>query len=365
MQPPVTPAELAALPERVRDFLTMLTYKRPAWSASEAAFIARYIVPTGAQPDSFGNYWLDVRAADDVQNRVLWSSHTDTVHSAGGMQGIIYGDGIATSDSNDCLGADCTAGVWLMVNMIRAGVPGLYVFHRAEEIGGLGSQYIKEHTPEALHGIEIAIAFDRRGFRDVITYQGGQRTASDAFAASFSAALSATGFRWQEYEASTGGTFTDTANYKRIVPECSNIAVGYLHAHGPDESQDVAFACDLLDSLIALDQSKLVAERDPTATEYLYKGKYGTAYRSSYAPYTPPSADEWAELYGLGGSSNDKPLYDLTDTYSDYEVTADSFPRELEAYVYSNPAIVASFLHECGNDVNDLKAFARTLKWGG
>ena len=46
-----------------------------------------------------------------------------------------------------------------MREMILAGIPGLYVFHRNEESGGAGSDWIARETPWELHGIKAAIAF--------------------------------------------------------------------------------------------------------------------------------------------------------------------------------------------------------------
>jgi hypothetical protein len=48
----------------------------------------------------------------------------------------------ATERKPECLGADCAAGVALMVSMIHARVPGYYVFHDGEEQGCLGSRFL-------------------------------------------------------------------------------------------------------------------------------------------------------------------------------------------------------------------------------
>ena len=50
---------------------------------------------------------------------------------------------IIQSDNNECLGGDDGTGVWLMTKLIEAGVPGRYIFHRAEEVGGRGSGWIE------------------------------------------------------------------------------------------------------------------------------------------------------------------------------------------------------------------------------
>lgn len=232
----------------------MLRYRRPAGSGTERAFIKRFLMPLGAQPDHFGN--LILRIGKDP---VLWSSHTDTVHHKDGMQDIAHNGQVyklAPNSSSNCLGADCTTGVWIMTEMVKANVPGLYIWHRAEETGGGGSTFIAYKTPHLLDGINYAIAFDRKGTDSIITHQFG-RCASDKFAASLGTYLPGL------FPDDTG-IFTDTANYTHIVPECTNLSIGYSNAHGPSETQDIAFPTKLLEYIKRLDTSKLVIARNPS-----------------------------------------------------------------------------------------------------
>lgn len=237
-------------------FAQMLTYRRPAGSKSERNFINRFIKPLEVEVDAFGNLWKRIGTAP-----VLWSSHTDTVHSHGGKQALDIGeDGWITAPQSNCLGADCTTGVYLMREMILRGVEGLYVFHRAEEIGGQGSSWIAKNNPGLLEGIKFAIAFDRKDIASVITHQF-TRCCSDAFADSLIAQLDPSFFK------DDGGTFTDTANYVDLIPECTNLSVGYFSQHTKHEKQHVGFALWLLDKMCNLDVSKLVSVRDPKAID--------------------------------------------------------------------------------------------------
>jgi hypothetical protein len=149
-----------------------------------------------------------------------------------------------------------------MVNMIRARIPGTYVFHCEEEIGGCGSRYIADETPERLAGLQYAIAFDRKGHDEIITHQMGERCCSVAFARSLGGVLLPMAFR-----ASDGGTFTDTANYAEIIPECTNLAVGYHNQHQNNEWLDVEHATRLLDTLLLARWDDLICERDPSVSE--------------------------------------------------------------------------------------------------
>jgi len=123
-----------------------------------------------------------------------------------------------------------------MMEMVLAGVEGLYVWHAGEERGCLGSNYVAGETPEVLDGIQYAIAFDRRGTESIITHQLGRETCSEAFAVSLGAALNLL------LLPDDGGVYTDTEVYADDVPECTNVSVGYEGQHGPRETQDLDFA---------------------------------------------------------------------------------------------------------------------------
>lgn len=251
----------------VSTLLDMLSIRRPAWSKSERRFIDRFLRPLGVEEDSFGNIIKRVGNAP-----VLWSSHTDTVHTQGGDQRLmVTGSTVSVAGASNCLGADCTTGVWLMSEMIQAGVPGLYIFHRDEEMGGVGSDFIARETPGLLAGIQYAIAFDRMGTSSVITHQFGGRCCSDAFALSLGDELGL------GMSPDDGGTFTDTANYTHLIGECTNISVGYKHQHRATETQDLGFAVALRDALLRFDIGKLIAKRKPGEVERLPTRKSGFA----------------------------------------------------------------------------------------
>src|SRR5215471_8593329 len=165
------PIEALRADPAIHRLLDMLETCRMGGSREENAYIARYIDPLGAASDDYGNRWIKV-AAPDGHPTILWSTHTDTMHKHGGSQRVEITDGIAWTSDGSCLGADDTVGNWLAIEMIKAGVPGTYVFHREEECGGLGSRWLAENAPEVLGQFDCAIALDRAGYGDVITYQG-------------------------------------------------------------------------------------------------------------------------------------------------------------------------------------------------
>jgi len=191
-----------------------------------------------------------------------------------------------------------------------SGSSGLYLFHRGEERGGLGSRYIASTTPELLHGIRAAIAFDRRGTHSVITHQRGQRSASDAFAYSLADALGL------GHAPDPTGTFTDTANYVDLIGECSNLSVGYENEHTDHETLDLGYLLHLRDALVAADLTRLTFDRRP-------------------GEHDPVDEFSWP-AYRSGSRVSRKSLYDL---------------------VYDNPGGVADFLEHCGVGPEDLEDY--------
>lgn len=245
--------------------IDILSYQRFAGTEGEQAMIDKYLrVLPGAVGDDYGNIWVIV---GDERPTTMFSSHTDTVEkrSAEGRKKVTLGNQYLYigGDKGGVLGADCGTGVWIMLNLIEAKVPGLYVFHRDEEIGGGGSLHIARHHADALEGIKRCIAFDRKGTSHVITHQGGSRCCSDEFALGLAAALNT--LPEMRFEPNDGGSFTDSANYTHIIPECTNLSVGYYDQHTQDECQDLSFVTRLVNQLIAVDWDALPTARDPNA----------------------------------------------------------------------------------------------------
>lgn len=239
--------------------LEMLKYMRPGGSDTDKEFCATYLEPTMGKPDGHGNY---VHIIGDKPN-IAFMAHHDTVHRGEGQQVVLVDDyGFAYVPESSCLGADCTTGVWLILEMIKAQVPGVYVVHADEEMGCLGSADLVKDNPDWLSHVDAAISFDRYGTDSIITHQMGRRTCSDEFAKSLMPILGG------EYKPDDGGSYTDSNEYIEVVPECTNISVGYYGQHTAKETQDMDFAYRLRNILVQADWSKVVIARDPSVVEY-------------------------------------------------------------------------------------------------
>lgn len=284
----------------------------------EEYVIRKYIrAIDGIIEDDYGNFFKVVPAPEGKEITTMFSAHTDTVHKRTATQPykLRCRDAMMVANGGGVLGADDGTGIWILLNLIEAKVPGLYIFHRDEEIGGLGSTHIVTHHANLFEDgkIKHCIAFDRKGTTDIITHQGGTRCCSDEFAEAFAEALNlGTAFSFAPDDT---GSFTDSANYTDLIGECTNLAVGYYDQHTQSESQDLAFASALVNQLITIDFSQLPAKRQPGEVDpddFSYSHYSYSAYSSSTSVSIGASS---ATLRGLARKDEFKAISELCQTY--------------------------------------------------
>lgn len=343
---------------RIELLMEILRTRRPHKSKAESRFTAEYIdsIP-GMKSDGFGNRLLTIPGDGDS---ICWSSHIDTVHNTGGKQNIRKSNDIITlsnGSKSNCLGSDDAAGMWLMMEMIRAGKPGLYIFHRGEEIGGLGSDFIATHTPKILDKIDYVIALDRYGYDSIITHQIGY-CASDTFAHSLARALD-----MPNLVPDDTGLFTDSANYVDLVGECTNLSVGYFGHHSSSESVDMRFLCYLREKLISLDASDLICDRKAgDYGDYMDGGGASMTGGGSWAsdPNNPANGDSYLESLDnhyreINGDSH---TYNLTSESAKFDNGGFDMMgfevQELAKLIAKYPEIIAEYLIETGSSIDDI-----------
>jgi hypothetical protein len=281
----------------MNDLYDILGYRRGHDTQGELDFIMKYIVVIpGINRDEFGNYYLRIGDAP-----ILWSCHVDTVHSEQSFTRqklSITEDNMLWTDDGSCLGADNGVGCWLLLRMIKAGIEGLYVFHRQEEIGRQGSMFIVKKNPDILKGINFAIAFDRRNTKSIITHQI-TRTCSDKFAESLAKVLG------MDHIKDDTGSYTDTKSYVDHIPECTNVSAGFFNEHQPTEAVDLTYCKNLLEHVLKADFTKLVIDRDITdPVEFPVWTNWGKGGYSSYGygsgkavyGYYPEQSEDMAHL---------------------------------------------------------------------
>jgi hypothetical protein len=307
----------------VSTLIRMLKTKRPAYSANVTSFIECYIDPICKKHkgyfDDAGNYIVKIGKNPNV----MFSCHTDTVHYTGGIQKLKIRNNILTlhdNESSNCLGGDDTVGCYLMLEMIKANVSGLYIFHANEEIGCIGSKYIAKNNVSLLNNIVFAIAFDRKGTNSIITHQMNQRCCSNEFSDSLAMLLP------DGYISDPHGSYTDTYSYMYQISECTNVSCGYYNQHSNKESVDLTHVMLLRDHLIRFDSSKLVKKRNPS------------------------DFDDDYEVWG----------YDRYESYggkSYYSSPNDNSYRALFNFVQNNPDIITDFLNDGGYDLEYFETY--------
>jgi len=245
--------------------LALLATKRPSGGAgmlAARAYIQNIIFNTminvTTTVDDYGN--LHAILGD---SKILFSCHLDTVHHEEGTNEVYLDNGTLHTNGTDVLGADDASGAYIMYELLRAGVAGHYIFHLDEEVGGLGSSWVAAHQSDMLEKYTHAIAFDRKGYTDIATEQCGAPCASSEFANQLGTMI----FIGSNEEIGLYGedcVYTDTAEYTHIIPECTNISVGYFNEHTTCETQDLTWLLKLVDTLIGINWESLTAVRDPS-----------------------------------------------------------------------------------------------------
>ena len=228
--------------------------------------------------DGAGNLHVDNRIAG---SRTLFIAHVDTVHREVGANKIRKTAGMWYADGAP-LGADDGAGVAMLMHMIHSGINGYYIFSQGEECGGIGAKFVSKDV-NLLSQFDRAIAFDRRGVDSIISHQGWGRCASDTFCQALADALNLHDENLM-YMPDDTGVYTDTAEFVDVIPECTNISVGYNSEHSQQESLNIHHFELLSQAVLQVNWDKLPTDRDPNEPEYKTT-KYdtgGTAWWSQY-----------------------------------------------------------------------------------
>ena len=298
-------SSFARLPIDKSHLLTILSLVRPANSKGEQVmvkYITAHLDALGVTYaiDGYGNISVNLLPTNETTSRVMFTAHTDTVHKNADTtrhtQQLAYIDdkheivGLPIDSESTCLGADDGTGCWILLRLIEAKIPALYVFFRAEEIGGLGSEYYRTDKANAdlLESLTHCISFDRKGYNDIIVEQWTGRCASDEWAIDFAEQLN--DIDDTICLSPNIGTFTDSANFTDIIAECTNISVGYDRQHTNQETQDVAFADKLVQALLQVDWLKQPSYRTPVDAPPAYLAPY--ADPDEYAGYLDDSLAE-------------------------------------------------------------------------
>lgn len=254
--------------------LTSMTYPYGYEDVLVKDMIKCGLFPKDIVKDVHGNYFYQVG-----ESRTIFASHLDTVSKTHTKVNHVFEGKMIKTDGTTTLGADDKAGVTTMLWMIKHNVPGLYYFFIGEEVGCIGSGNAARSVSDFKDKYDRIISFDRRDVGSVITHQSWSRCCSDSFGDALASELNKSGL---SYKKDDGGVYTDSAEFVDIIPECTNISVGYYKEHTTNESQDIDHLEKLAEACLRVDWENLPTERDPKFTEYKTTSyDYGTSYSSS------------------------------------------------------------------------------------
>lgn len=217
------------------------------------------VFPLGISRDDYGNYYYEIG-----KSRTIFASHLDTVSRDKSLVNHVYSNNFIKTDKKTILGADDKAGVTIMLYMIKHNIPGLYYFFIGEEVGCIGSKQVSAKL-NFKDRYDRIISFDRKGTNSIITYQSFTRCCSDEFAEALAYQLNLSGFSYVKDEY---GVYTDSAEFTSVIPECTNISVGYYDEHTVNEKQDIEHLELLSKACLLVDWEKLPTVRDYSSSEY-------------------------------------------------------------------------------------------------
>lgn len=307
--------------------LTSMTYPYGYEDALVKEMIKCGLFPTDISKDVHGNYFIQVG-----ESRTIFASHLDTVSKTHTKVNHVFEGNMIKTDGTTTLGADDKAGVTTMLWMIQHNVPGLYYFFIGEEVGCIGSGNAARSVSDFKGKYDRIISFDRRDVGSVITHQSWSRCCSDSFGDALASELNKSGL---SYKKDDGGVYTDSAEFVDIIPECTNISVGYYKEHTTNESQDIVHLEKLAEACLRVDWENLPTKRDPKFTEYKTTS-YTTKTYSTYDDYEYPSSrgkksknrkrtdygyhDDW---YGNPGWDDDDDDDDIVDEFLNQDESDD------------------------------------------
>ena len=239
------------------------------------------------QEDGHGNWFIKIG-----ESRTMFTCHLDTACKDQVEVGHVFEDEFIKTDGKSILGADDKAGMTILLYLIKNNVPGLYYFFFGEEVGCIGSGLASERG-DFKGNYDRCVAFDRRGTDSIITYQSSSRCCSDDFAKHLKDQFE---FLGMKYKLDDGGIYTDSAEFTKLIPECTNISVGYYNEHTHSEKQNIVHLEQLAEVAVKVDWENLVTVRDPEKTEVK---KWTSTYYQGGNRYV--THDDWDE-YNAGGT---------------------------------------------------------------
>jgi len=264
----------------IKDTFIKLTNKTYPYGHEEKLLS---FLPKGYKKDPDGNFYYEIG-----ESKTIFACHLDTACKDHGYVKHVFDGVYIRTDGKTILGADDKAGATILLYMIENNVPGLYYFFIGEEVGCIGSTAAAKRV-DFFSNYDKIVSFDRRGTNSIITHQSGLRSCSDDFADSLSKEYAKYGLKLAKDDT---GVYTDSAEFTSVIPECTNISVGYYKEHTTAEHQDILYLEDLAKASALINWESLTIKRDPSKYESKYDEEDYYSNYSSSIKYTS-DVDDW------------------------------------------------------------------------
>jgi hypothetical protein len=286
--------------------------------------------------DGYGNMYIFIGSSVEATREVAFTSHLDNVDNNPNTHNLINVNekGIVSvheDSQSTCLGADDAAGLFIMLAMINNEVEGTYCFFMDEEVGCKGSQWAAQNMSYLFEHTKLMVSFDRKGYSSIITHQMGENCMSIECATELAERLNEFDTDYPEFILDNGGSYTDSYSFVGMIPNCTNVSVGYFNQHTKKETQDLEFLQQISEVYSLVDWHGLPVGKLETTPSW---GSYG-----GWGDY---AASDYDSLDSLEESTNE--LLELALENPDI---ADNLRMEIEDLIwrYSEKSI--------GVDIND------------
>lgn len=240
----------------IKTFLELTKYTVP--HGHEDKFYGNMLVSMGFVRHQTGNYILKL----GEKSRTLFVAHLDTADTMPmKIEQVVDADGYIFTDGSTILGADDRAGLAVLLYLISQNIPGTYLLTVGEEAGLVGAYAILPYITKGR--FDRAIEFDRMDKNEIITHQMKQRCASRTFARALAKQFRKHSDGVINLVPSDRGSYTDTKLFKSLIPECTNIAIGYTGQHTTYESQDGSYLLTIAHAAAKVDWESLPVDNEP------------------------------------------------------------------------------------------------------
>jgi len=225
----------------------------------EVIEIINNIINIPFKKDEYGNYYITI----GENSKSLFVAHMDNAVKqklkVTKVPFIEDNRHFIGTDGFTILGADDKTGIVILINMIDNNIPGTYYFFIGEEVGLVGSLLYHKDKSTIFSNFDKCVTFDRKGYGSIINRMKGMYCCSDEFVNSLSKEFYKNGM---VYKADPYGVGTDSASFMGMIPECTNLSVGYFNEHTYNEEQDMDYMLELADVATKIDWENLTIARE-------------------------------------------------------------------------------------------------------